>query len=86
VEIPSKLPSDCGMDYVPLATMLATAQYEEADQVRAQHIMHPRKRLAGWKVFVRSVSSLTIFPVSCTAAVHYPSIPIDSTVYSRCLD
>lgn len=32
--IPTNLPSDCGMDYVPLATMLATEQFEEADQVR----------------------------------------------------
>lgn len=32
VTIPSNLPSDCGMDYVPLATMLATGQFEEADQ------------------------------------------------------
>jgi len=32
--IPSKLPSDVGMDYVPLATMLATGQILEADQVR----------------------------------------------------
>lgn len=32
VEIPTKLPSDCGMDYVPLATMLATGQLAEADQ------------------------------------------------------
>lgn len=31
--IPTKLPSDVGMDYVPLATMLASGQYEEADQV-----------------------------------------------------
>lgn len=30
--IPTNLPSDCGMDYVPLATMLATEQFEEADQ------------------------------------------------------
>jgi len=30
--IPSKLPSDVGMDYVPLATMLATGQILEADQ------------------------------------------------------
>jgi len=30
--IPTNLPSDCGMDYVPLATMLATGQFEEADQ------------------------------------------------------
>ena len=34
VEIPTKLPSDVGMDYVPLATMLATGQLAEADQVR----------------------------------------------------
>lgn len=33
VEIPTNLPSDCGMDYVPLATMLATGQLAEADQV-----------------------------------------------------
>jgi len=30
--IPTNLPSECGMDYVPLATMLATGNYEEADQ------------------------------------------------------
>ena len=33
VEIPTNLPTDCGMDYVPLATMLATGQFQEADQV-----------------------------------------------------
>ena len=33
VEVPTNLPSDCGMDYVPLATMLATGQLAEADQV-----------------------------------------------------
>jgi len=33
-EIPTVLPSDVGMDYVPLATMLATGQLAEADQVR----------------------------------------------------
>lgn len=32
MEIPTKLPSDVGMDYVPLATMLATGQLAEADQ------------------------------------------------------
>jgi hypothetical protein len=31
--IPTKLPSDCGMDYVPLATMLASGNLAEADQV-----------------------------------------------------
>lgn len=34
VEIPTNLPSDVGMDYIPLATMLATGQLAEADQVR----------------------------------------------------
>ena len=38
VEIPTKLPSDVGMDYVPLATMLATGQLAEADQVRFMFI------------------------------------------------
>jgi hypothetical protein len=38
MEIPTKLPSDVGMDYVPLATMLATGQLAEADQVCALHI------------------------------------------------
>lgn len=33
-DIPKNLPSDVGMDYVPLATMLATGQLLEADQVR----------------------------------------------------
>lgn len=37
-EIPTNLPSDVGMDYIPLATMLATGQLAEADQVR------PRRR------------------------------------------
>ena len=31
--IPTNLPSDVGMDYVPLATMLASGQLAEADQV-----------------------------------------------------
>jgi hypothetical protein len=31
-EIPTNLPSEMGMDYVPLATMLATGQLAEADQ------------------------------------------------------
>ncbi len=30
--IPTSLPSEIGMDYVPLATMLATGQFKEADQ------------------------------------------------------
>merc|ERR1719373_1514766 len=31
-DIPTNLPSDVGMDYVPLATLLATGNFEEADQ------------------------------------------------------
>lgn len=31
--IPTNLPSEKGIDYVPLATMLATGQLAEADQV-----------------------------------------------------
>ena len=34
VTIPTNLPSEKGMDYIPLATMLATGQLAEADQVR----------------------------------------------------
>jgi len=30
-EIPSYLPSDVGVDYVPLATLLSTGAFEEAD-------------------------------------------------------
>ena len=33
VEIPTNLPSERNMDYVPLATMLATGQLAQADQV-----------------------------------------------------
>ena len=32
VDIPTNLPSDVGLDYVPLATMLASGQLAEADQ------------------------------------------------------
>jgi len=31
-DIPTNLPSDVGMDYVPLATMLASGEFNEADQ------------------------------------------------------
>ena len=31
-DIPTTLPSDCGIDYVPLATMLATGDLKGADQ------------------------------------------------------
>jgi hypothetical protein len=34
IQIPTNLPSACGMDYVPLATMLATGDLVAADQVR----------------------------------------------------
>lgn len=33
IEIPTNLPSEVGKDYVPLATMLATGELAEADQV-----------------------------------------------------
>jgi hypothetical protein len=39
VEIPTNLPSDCGKDYIPLATMLATGEFEQADQVRNKGCM-----------------------------------------------
>ena len=32
VDIPMSLPSECGIDYVPLATMLATGDLKGADQ------------------------------------------------------
>jgi len=32
-DIPTNLPSEKGMDYIPLATMLATGDFEQADQV-----------------------------------------------------
>eukprot|EP00591_Stephanopyxis_turris_P001778 CAMPEP_0195521102 /NCGR_PEP_ID=MMETSP0794_2-20130614/17957_1 /TAXON_ID=515487 /ORGANISM="Stephanopyxis turris, Strain CCMP 815" /LENGTH=186 /DNA_ID=CAMNT_0040650575 /DNA_START=271 /DNA_END=831 /DNA_ORIENTATION=- len=32
MDMPTKLPSDVGMDYIPLATLLATGQLAEADQ------------------------------------------------------
>lgn len=34
VDMPKVLPSEKGIDYIPLATMLATGQLAEADQVR----------------------------------------------------
>ena len=41
IEIPTNLPSEKGMDYVPLATMLATGQLAEADQVRNSPMIRP---------------------------------------------
>lgn len=32
IDIPTSLPSECGIDYVPLATMLATGDLKGADQ------------------------------------------------------
>jgi hypothetical protein len=32
--IPTNLPSGCGKDYIPLANMLATGEFAQADQVR----------------------------------------------------
>ena len=45
IEIPTNLPSDCGMDYIPLATMLATGQLAEADQVRS--LIRSKKKSVG---------------------------------------
>jgi hypothetical protein len=53
VEIPTNLPSDCGMDYIPLATMLATGQLAEADQVGNY----------SFKTFFGTQSVLTFFPM-----------------------
>mmetsp|Transcript_7399 Transcript_7399/g.12859 ORF Transcript_7399/g.12859 Transcript_7399/m.12859 type:complete len:230 (-) Transcript_7399:76-765(-) len=49
-EIPTNLPSDVGMDYVPLATMLATGQFAEADQFTRDALIE----LAGSKEAGRS--------------------------------
>jgi hypothetical protein len=38
-EIPSNLPSECGVDYVPLATLLATGDFEEADQLTRDNLI-----------------------------------------------
>jgi hypothetical protein len=54
VEIPTNLPSACGMDYIPLATMLATGDLAEADQVcfskqqEQQQQKHERRRQQTW--------------------------------------
>jgi hypothetical protein len=44
VDIPTHLPSDAGLDYVPLATMLASGQLAEADQVRNSLMRRLRPR------------------------------------------
>ena len=41
-EIPTNLPSECGMDYIPLATMLATGELAQADQVRLYFHSSPK--------------------------------------------
>ncbi len=42
-QIPTYLPSDKGIDYVPLATLLATGNFEEADQFTRDNLI----RIAG---------------------------------------
>jgi hypothetical protein len=49
VDIPKNLPSAVGKDYIPLATMLATGQLAEADQVRSE-----RSRKATSRFFYNS--------------------------------
>lgn len=38
-EIPSKLPSEMGVDYIPLATSLSLGNYEEADQITRDNLI-----------------------------------------------
>ena len=49
--IPTNLPSEKGVDYVPLATMLATGQLAEADQVTNKI----RKKLIRFGLFAGTV-------------------------------
>ena len=93
--IPTNLPTECGMDYVPLATMLATEQFEEADQVRR----HRRK----WTCTSEINDNIVILRKSLlcvsTARFHFPEIfnraiswpnhyylTIFFSVYEGCLD
>jgi hypothetical protein len=75
VEIPFNLPSDCGMDYVPLATMLATGQLAEADQVSQVEL----ELELFWEGVDRSYLSVVGDPVPFDSS--YLSILL---VYSRC--
>ena len=52
VEIPTNLPSDCGMDYIPLATMLATGQLAEADQVRKNPFLMTVTKVCFFVLFI----------------------------------
>ena len=82
--IPTNLPSDCGMDYVPLATMLATEQFEEADQVRDE-IENPVHGVEC--VAVECRQSVTSRPKTYNfdfcALLFYLSFMFDGTKYNK---
>ena len=52
IEIPTKLPSAVGKDYVPLATMLATGQLAEADQFTRDALIEISGAKAKGRAFV----------------------------------
>jgi hypothetical protein len=77
IEIPTNLPSDCGMDYVPLATMLATGQLEEADQVRsfpgnvpARIVLSSRPRQLSLSLFMSLLFVIFTHAFSRFATIH----------------
>jgi hypothetical protein len=51
-DIPTQLPSAVGKDYVPLATMLATGQLAEADQVRDGLLVTTKNRACVWDIVI----------------------------------
>lgn len=79
--IPTNLPSDCGMDYVPLATMLATGQFEEADQVRCALVT--KERLFSPRINRLGVDGRHSPSIYLTFNLYYLQSP---TVHTRCFD
>lgn len=51
-EIPKKLPSECGIDYIPLATMLATGDFLGADQFTRDNLIKIAGSEAAGRTFV----------------------------------
>lgn len=102
IQIPTNLPSACGMDYVPLATMLATGDLVAADQVSLAFSTTRRGSLVIW--FCKAIVCSRLLFASRNVTVVFVLAPFlgglsisnlflfsisfcrSHTVHSRCFD
>ena len=95
MSVPTNLPSECGMDYIPLATMLATGQLAEADQVSicCCSICLSWSHVVNGHQFYQLLARLPVVWLhkstmmsSCPHRFFFFLILIFVVVHSRCLD